>query len=159
MKQKELSIWLRVITAAAGVCCALLAFVIVPSVGCRAAERMPEFSGLFWPCLIFFWVSVVPVAWALVLAWRIFARIGRDRSFCMENAAALRSISRLAALDTALYVAAAVVMALNGLGTEILLLIFLGVVFIGICVCICCAALSHLTRKAAEMQSENDLTI
>ena len=30
---------------------------------------------------------------------------------------------------------------------------------LGTAIAVCCAALSHLTRKAADMQSENDLTV
>lgn len=40
-------------------------------------------------------------------------------------------------------------------------LIIAGVIIcsIGAAVAVCCAALSHLTRKAADMQAENDLTV
>ena len=80
-------------------------------------------------------------------------------SFCRKNADRLRACSLLALLDTVLYLLAAVVLAYFHL-LHISLIIG-GVVLcaIGSAVSVCCAALSHLTRKAADMQSENDLTI
>jgi len=80
MNQKELSRWLQGVVIAAAVCCLLLAAVIVPAVGLRAAERYPRDAWIFWPCLVFFWVTELPVLWALGLAWGIFRRIGEDRS-------------------------------------------------------------------------------
>ena len=49
----------------------------------------------------------------------------------------------------------------NDIINPLISLIIGGVVLcaIGSAVSVCCAALSHLTRKAADMQSENDLTI
>ena len=38
-------------------------------------------------------------------------------------------------------------------------IIGLGVCAVGAAISVLCAALSHLTRKAADMRSENDLTI
>ena len=113
----------------------------------------------YLPCLIFFWVTTIPVYAFIVLVWLIAVEIGRDNSFCRKNADRLRACSLLALLDTVLYLLAAVVLAYFHL-LHISLIIG-GVVLcaIGSAVSVCCAALSHLTRKAADMQSENDLTI
>ena len=41
-----------------------------------------------------------------------------------------------------------------------ILLVFVPlIIFVGIAVCVVCAALSHLVYKSAVLQSENDLTI
>ena len=155
MKQKELSVWLRL----GALCVLFLALVFVPSVGQDIAGENPNLAPAYLPCLIFFWVTTVPVYAFIVLVWLIAVDIGRDNSFCRKNADRLRACSLLALLDTVLYLLAAVVLAYFHL-LHISLIIG-GVVLcaIGSAVSVCCAALSHLTRKAADMQSENDLTI
>ena len=159
MKQKELSIWLRIVLAVGAAFILFLSLVLIPKLGQRTVEYYPELEYMYLPCLIFFWVTTVPVYAFIVLVWLIAVEIGRDNSFCRKNADRLRACSLLALLDTVLYLLAAVVLAYFHL-LHISLIIG-GVVLcaIGSAVSVCCAALSHLTRKAADMQSENDLTI
>ena len=95
----------------------------------------------------------------LALIWKIAVEIGRDNSFCYDNAKRLRMCSNLALADVILYLIAGCVLgAMNMLHFA---LIVAGVVIcsIGAAIAVCCAALSHLTRKAADMQAENDLTV
>lgn len=159
MKQSELSKWLRLIVAAAAVCCVVLGAVLIPMLGRAQARDMPQFAWLFWPCLIFFWVTELIVLAALWQAWRIFTEIGRDNSFCMENALRLRTISRLAMADCVLYAACAIVLVLLGAMRPWAIFIFAGIVMIGLAITAAAAALSHLTQKAATLKDENDLTI
>lgn len=159
MKQAELSKWLKTIVIVAAVCCIALGAILIPVIGREEAAATPDLAYLFWPCLIFFWITEVIVLAALEQAWRIFSEIGRDNSFCAENAARLKTISRLAAADSVLYAVCAVVLAvLNALHPGVLL-VFVGIVFIGLAITIASAALSHLTQKAASLKDENDLTI
>ena len=161
MKQKELSVWLRIILALGALCVLFLALVFVPSVGQDIAGENPNLAPAYLPCLIFFWVTTIPVYAFIALVWLIAVEIGRDNSFCRKNADRLRACSLLALLDTVLS------LPLDRVSPEAyfhllhISLIIGGVVLcaIGSAVSVCCAALSHLTRKAADMQSENDLTI
>jgi hypothetical protein len=115
-------------------------------------------TALFLPGLISSGDAPAVIA-SLVLAWRIFAEIGRDNSFCEKNALRLRGISRLALLDTVLYILFAVVQACLGQLHPEFIPMYLAVIFVGAAMTITTAALSHLTRKAADLKSENDLTI
>ena len=159
MKQKELSVWLRVILAVGALCVLFLAVLFVPSVGQDIAGANPNLAPAYLPCLIFFWVTTVPVYAFIVLVWLIAVEIGRDNSFCRKNAGRLRACSLLALLDTVLYMLAGLVLA----WFHLLHISFIvaGVILcaLGAAASVSCAALSHLTRKAADMQSENDLTI
>lgn len=159
MKQRELSIWLRAVVMLGAACVLVLALWVVPDIGRDFGLGAPELAHLYWPCLIAVWLSAVPVFIFMALVWQMAVEIGRDNSFCLANARRLRSCSFLAALDTLLYVAGALVLSLlNALHVGALLLIAL-LAAVGAAVAVCCAALSHLTRKAAEMKSENDLTV
>jgi len=159
LKQKELSVSLRVIVPLVAAAVIILAAVYIPLLGQNLAQQNPDRAALYTPCLITVWLSVLPVLAALVVAWFIFSDIGRDMSFSLRNAARLRLICYLAIADTALYIAGAVLLAaLNALHPGILV-VLLCVIFMGFFLSVAAAALSHLTRKAAELKAENDLTI
>ena len=159
MKQKELSILIRIVLALGAVCTLFLAAVFVPELGKDIAWEFPNLARAYWPCLIFFWVTAAVVLAFLAVAWLIARDIGRDKSFTLINAKRLGVCSLLALTDTLMYIIAGIVlMSLNLLHIS---LFMLGVLIcaVGAAVTVCCAALSHLTRKAADMQDENDLTV
>lgn len=159
MKQKELSIWLRAVVILIGVAVIFLVVVLLPGMIPELMLRYPDFEALLVPCMVYVYVTVIPVLFALIAAWQIFIEIGRDNSFCVKNALRLRSICLFGAVDTVLYIAAAVILGSLGALLPSLLVIIICIVFMGMLITIAAAALSHLTRKAAEVQSENDLTI
>jgi hypothetical protein len=159
MKQKELSVWLRVVVVLIGVAVVFLGAVFLPMLGGEAAGMNPELSWLFWPCLLYLWATILPVLAALVLAWLIFAEIGRDNSFCMANARRLRAISILALVDTLLYIVWMVGLGLLGVLHPSVLIGSVCIVFMGVGFTVGAAALSHLAQKAAALKDENDLVI
>ena len=159
MKQKELSVWLRAVLALVVIVVFFLAAVIVPELARETRLLNPEYAAYFWPCLIFVWVTTLPVLAVVVIAWRIFTDIGRDMSFSLKNAKRLRVICYLFIADTVLYVAGTLVLSALAAMSPGLFLILLSVVFMGFLLSVAAAALSHLTRKAAELKAENELTI
>ena len=159
MEQKTLSKWLKLILLGMGICGLAVYFLVVPGFGDSLRSQYPEFAGRYWPWLIFIWVSGIPCYAALVLGWRIAANIGRDASFSMENARFLRSIAVLAALDAAYVFLGNLAMLFLDMSHPGVVLLSLLVVFAGAAVAVAAAALSHLVRKAALLQEENDLTI
>lgn len=159
MKQKELSRWLRAIVVFGWVCCALLSAVVMPLLAREAAVEAPDFAYLRWPCLVIFWIGMVPVALALWHAWGIFTEIGRDNSFCEENARRLRAISLLALADTLLCGLSAIILFVCGALHPGIFLLLVLIAVIGLGMFVASAALSHLTWKAVALKEENDLTI
>lgn len=159
MKQKELSSLLKAIDVLVLFCLLFLSFYVVPQLGQRAVAANPTLGYLYWPCLVFFWITVVPVFISVWYAWCIFTQIGRNNSFSYENACHLKNISLLAAADSAFYLVGIIVLALmRVLHIEVFILL-LAVVFIGVIASIITSALSHLTYKAAELKADSDLTI
>lgn len=159
MKQKELALWLRAVVVIGWIACALLAFPIAPKLAHDAVTDIPELAYLAWPCLALFWLGLIVVAIALWYGWRIFGEIGRDNSFCRENARRLRVISWLALTDTLLCIVAILaLLLLHALHPGVFLLMLL-IAVIGAGLTVAAAALSHLTLKAAAIKDENDLTI
>ena len=96
MKQKELSRWMKAIVVLGFICVLFLDAVWVPELGKDLAGNTPELQRMFWPCLIYFWISTIPVMVFMALVWKMATEIGRDNSFCYDNARRLRMCSNLA---------------------------------------------------------------
>ena len=159
MNQHKLSVWLRVIVAGIAVCGLIVCFGILPTIGDSLHESYPEFAAWHWPWMIFLWAASVPCFAALVLGWKIAVRIGEDRSFCAENARLLQIVSWLAAGDTLFFFAGNLVLGFLGMNHPGICLLSLMICFAGVAMAVAAACLSHLVRKAADLQTQSDLTI
>lgn len=159
MSQKSLSKWLKAIIGGMAICGAFIYLYIIPILGRDLADARPEYTSWYFPWLAVVLVSAIPCYWGLYFGWKISTEIGKDNSFSMENAEYLKNISILAALDSLYFFVANVVFMVIDMNHPGVFLISLIVVFIGVAVTVAAAALSHLVRKAAEIQQENELTI
>ena len=159
MNQQKLAAWLKGIVIGIGLCGLIVYFVILPTYGESLHASYPEFAGWHWPWLIFLWLTAIPCYIALVLGWRIAANIGQDRSFSVENARLLQRIACLAAIDTGYFFLGNVVFALLSMSHPGILLLSLLICFAGVVVTVAAVCLSHLVRKAADLQEQSDLTI
>lgn len=159
MSQKNLAGWLKTIIGGLVVLALLFFFVIVPLLGRSIVEDAPEYRNWFVPWLVFAWITAVPCFIAAVFAWRVAGNIGKDRSFSMENAVLLKRIALLAVIDSAAIFIGNLVMIFLSMTHASVVIVLLMVTFLGVAVSVACAALSHLVRKAADLQQESDLTI
>ena len=157
MDQKGLSLMLRLLVALVAAAGAVLSAVLI-----RYGHTLCVARGqieLFVPCLVFFLLTLAVAYVALVLAWRIFASIGRDQSFTLDNARRLKNISWLACIDAVAYLLALPVLVNVTAVKPLTVLVLLLLAFAGVCVAVASACLSHLVKKAADLKSEQDLTI
>ena len=159
MTQKNLAGWLKAIIIGLVVLALLVYGLLIPFIGRGIVESAPEFQSWFVPWLVFAWATAVPCFIAAFFAWKVAVNIGQDHSFCMENSVLLRRIAILAAVDSALVFVGDVVFILLGMNHASSAIALLMVVFLGAAVSVACAALSHLVKKAADLQQESDLTI
>lgn len=159
MKQFELAKWLKTLIIISALIGLVLCFVIVPIIGKDAVLMNPDLEYIFYPSLIFIWITGIPFYIALWKSWSIASEIGKDRSFCKENADSLKTISRLALVECVLYFSAIISLLILNLLHPGLLLMALSIIFLGVAVAVAAAALSHLVEKANRLQEENDLTI
>ena len=159
MEQKALSKWLKIIIVGVGICGLVGYFLIIPAFGQSMVRDYPEFSGWYWPWLIFLWGTGIPCYVALFFGWKIAANIGNDRSFSMENAKLLKWISWLAEGDAIYFFIGNIVLWFAGMNHPGVVLAMFLVVIAGVAIAVAAAALSHLVKKAAVLQGESDLTI
>lgn len=159
MKRSELVRWLKGIGIIASVMGLILCFCMAPAVGRDIAKANPELDYMFWPCLIFIWISAVPFYTALVQCWLICNEIQKDKAFCSLNVKRLKRIGKLALSECLLYFAALVILAFMDLLNFGILIVIVVILCIGFAIAIFSAVLSHLAAKAGSIQDENDLTI
>jgi hypothetical protein len=159
MKQKELAKWLKWVITFAALIGLFLCLLIAPALGHDAVSMYSEFDYMYWPCLIFIWITAVPFYFALYKAWLICREISDDNSFCAINAQRLKEISKLALSECILYLVAMIILLIMNLLHPSILLFTLFIIVVGISIAITSATLSHLVEKASELKKENDLTI
>lgn len=159
MRQKSLSKWIKFILIGIGICLLLVLAYLIPDIGKGWVEEYPEYGHCYYPWLIFLWISGIPCFAVLVIGWQIATNIGLDKSFSMDNAQRLKIISVLAAADAGFFFVMNIIYMIINMSHPGIALASLMVVFIGIAVSVVSAALSHLVRKAADLQEQSDLTI
>ncbi len=159
MKPELFSRFLRVViigvTLIGIACCAY----VIPEMGRTFESHYPEFSNWVLPWVILLYVCAAPCFVAMGLSWRIAGNIGRDRSFCMENAKLFKIFAILALVDSAVFGAGSIVYTFAGMNHPGLVLIDLLIVFAGLAIFVITSALSYLVAKAAGLQEDSDLTI
>lgn len=159
MSQKSLSRWLKGILAGIGVCGAIIYLYFIPDMGKIIAAANPEYAYCYIPWLTMLWISAIPCYMVLYFGWRISSEIGKDNSFSMENARYLKFISMLAIIDSGYFFLANMIFLLLNMSHPGVFLMSLFVEFMGVSVAVAAAGLSHLVKKAADIQNENELTI
>ena len=139
MKQTEMSKYLKLITAGTGILFLALVAWFLPSVLRQVLDGQAG-KGVYWG---------------------VCSRIGENKSFCRENAEALKQMSHYTLADSVLYALFLAVFCVLGwysLGIGYLFGIVL-ILFICITLTVLCAALSHLVYNASQIQEDQDLTI
>ncbi len=159
MSQPSLSKWLKWIIIVVGLCGLLVYTWVIPSFGKMLLSEYPEFAYCYLPWMILIWVTGVPCYAVLAFGWRIARNVGMDRSFSLENAKLLKRIAVLAAADTGFFFVMNIVYLLLDMNHPGIVLMSLIVLVIGIAISAVSAALSHLVRKAADLEEQSDLTI
>ena len=157
MKRVGLVRTLKGVVAFLAVMAAVYYAAIFPSRIREIGLEEPELAWLVTPGVIAISLSAVPIAIALVLFWKICTEIGRDNSFCHQNARWLSGIGVCALIDTGYCAIGTVTLEIIA-GSPIWLL-GTAVCMVGLAIALAAFLLSHLVLKAADMKDENDLTI
>ena len=63
MKQAELASWLRIIILIAALIGILFCFFIAPLAGKQISIIEPSLSQIYWPFLLFIWLTAIPFSW------------------------------------------------------------------------------------------------
>lgn len=159
MKQKNLSLWLRIIAVFIGVVGLVVFFAAVPSVIGDYQTTYPQHHAVGTVAKVLCYLSAAPFIVAIAQFYVICVRIGRDQSFSLENSHSLRLIGYMALTDTVMVFCVFGALLIIGLFNISFCIAAVMIMLFGILVTIAAFALSHLVLKAFNLKSENDLTI
>ncbi|MGE6540422.1 DUF2975 domain-containing protein [Bacillus luti] len=159
MKQRELSIWLKLIIIFCGCMGMLFCIYIGPATGKAVLLESEQLKGLYNPFISFIWSTGVPYFIALFLGWKICSDIAVDEAFTSQNAKRLKTISILSMMEGILYIGALLYIFIVGNYHTSILVIVLLILFFSVVISIFTSLLSHLVRKASDIKEDNDLTI
>ena len=110
MKQSELAKSLKLFIGLTCIILAICAFVIIPKVGKDIILESPEYSYLYYPFLVFIWITIIPFYAALFEGWKISNEINKDNSFSKKNMNSLNRIRRYALSECFLYFVGALIL-------------------------------------------------
>ena len=85
MKQSELAKSLKLFIGLTCIILAICAFVFIPKAGKDMALESPEYSYLYYPFLVFIWITIIPIYAALFECWKISNEKNKDNSFSALN--------------------------------------------------------------------------
>lgn len=154
MSQKTLSITLKFIDAIMVACCCGMAFYVMPQLFVFGADAGAPLGGAAAAAI----VSAGPVAIG-ILAWLIFVNIGKNESFCVQNAKYLHAISVIAVAEAFVFLAGFALLAQGSALSFETGVCVLAAALVCFAFAVVTAALSHLTLKAALIKAENELTV
>lgn len=159
MEQKRIANILKAASAGAALVGAVFFFWYIPNVIDSLAFYNTEVSWLKWPGLAGMWVIGILCYLALWEFWRICTRIGRDNSFCRENARSMKRIGILALLTLSLIIGGFLFLVCIHYMNGALAMVIFFIVCIAGGIGVVCLSLSVLIGNAAKLKEENDLTI
>ena len=159
MKQNELAKSLKLFIGLTCIILAICGFVIVPKLASDISISTTQFLPLYYPFIIFIWITIIPFYAALFEGWKISNEINKDNSFSKKNMDSLNRIRRYALSECFLYFVGALILLYFNLLHLSILIIILFVIFIAMCISVFTAVLAHLVQKAYDLKNENDLTI
>lgn len=159
MRQRELSIWLKLIIIFCSCIGVLFCMYIGPKMGKAVLLESEQLKELYNPFVSFIWITGVPYFIALFLGWKICLDIAVDEAFTSQNAKRLKAISILSMMEGILYIGALLYIFIVGDYHTSILVILLLILFFSVVISIFTSLLSHLVRKASDIKEDNDLTI
>jgi len=159
MSQKNLSILAKIIIILFAVLGIAFYVIAVLFGGRELLAGAPELQYCYIPWLIFMELMVIPDYLVLGFAWKIAESISRDRAFSMENSKRFKWISIISLITTVYFFTGNTVLFLLNMNHPAVYIVSFVLVFIGASISAASAILSYLSRKAADLQEESDLTI
>ncbi len=137
-----------------------LFLIYAPFVANEYRAMYPELAFLFWPGLIYLWIIAAFYCIAMAEYFRVCVRIGRDQSFCAENAVALGKNALCMNIAGGLWVLLSFLPGLLlGIAIGPVFLIFLLAAAASFALGLLAWSLGKLLGRAVKLKEENDLTV
>lgn len=150
MKRKALAFNLKLTLVIIFVIIIAVFSFLAPELGRQIKVLYPQFAYLYNPCLIFVWVTAIPLVICVIKAWQIVTQIGKDNTYCQANSKRLDTISKLILSDVVLYCVALVAIVVFGLFHPAMYLLLTLLIFGAAMVSVVASAASHYILRYRE---------
>jgi len=159
MSSRTLGNFMRVSVIAVALSGLFLCIYVIPSWGWSIISENPEFSGWFWPWLIFLWLVALPCFAVLVFVWKVSGAVMKDTVFTFLTAKWVKMGAVLLLFDAALlFIGNVILLLLDMNHPGILLLSIIGNIFV-VASALLASVLSRYLTKASVLQEEIEGTI
>lgn len=159
MSSRTLGRLMRISVIAITICGLFLCIYVIPSSGWCIIYANPEFSGWFWPWLIFAWLVALPWFAVLILVWKVSGAVTQETVFTVLTAKWVKMGAVLLLFDAALLFIGNVVLLLLGMNHPGVLLLSMIVDIFVVALALLAAVLSRYLTKAAALQEESEGTL
>lgn len=159
MSHKTLSKLLLLAGVIACIGGAAVFFLYAPAMAIECSIMYPELAWLSGPMLAYIWLIAFMYIFAVFFYMRISLRLGKNLSFCPQNAADLKRIALFLIIASGLWFALIFLPGIMGVDIGPAFLLFLLASLATLAVAMVAYVLSLLVRRATALQEENDLTI
>ena len=158
MNQKSLSNWLKGIILSMAIVGVITYFKILPLIILEVLNKL-QIIDCYSTWLIIIFLTAIPCFMTLIIGWMVANNIGKGKSFSKENAILIKIVMIFAIVDSIFFFIANLIMYINKCSSPMIFAVSLILVFVGICIAIIAACLSHLIMNAFELKEQTDLTI
>ncbi|KGP92235.1 membrane protein [Pontibacillus chungwhensis BH030062] len=142
-----------------GIIVVSLSLFALPRLASEAAQSYPEFSHLQYPVLIGINLTVVPFLMALYQAYQLLQLIEEKTAFSERAVELLRKIKYDALIIIGMYIVGMVILITQSALQPGIILMWLAIIFACLIISVFSTVLQELLQSAADIKSENDLTV
>jgi hypothetical protein len=159
MSSKTLGRLMYASVIAVALCGLMICLLVVPAVGRDIVLANPEFSGWFWPWLVFVWLFALPCFGILVYVWKVSGAVANEAVFTVRTAGWVRMGSLLMFAAAVIALVGNVVLAWLGMHHFGVLLAWIVADIFAFTLALLVGVLSRYLVRAAELQEESEGTL
>ena len=159
MKSKTFSSLMKISVLIATIGGLFVCIYVIPSFGKSIISAYPEFSGWYWPWLIFAWLVSIPCFILLVYVWKVSDSIKNETVFTIKTAKMVRTGVVLLLSDAALLFGGNIILLLFNMNHPSIVLLSIVIAVIEVVVSLFGEIIYQYLIKAAILKEESEGTI
>ncbi len=159
MKTKTFSALMKISVLIAAIGGLFICIFVIPNFGKSIISSYPEFSGWYWPWLIFAWLVSLPCFILLLYVWKVSDCIKNETVFTLKTAKMVRTGVILLLSDAALLFGGNIVLLLFNMNHPSIVLLSIVIAIVEIVVSLFGEIVYQYMIKAAILKEESEGTI
>lgn len=154
MTSKILCNLVRAAVIIVAICGIFTCCYVLPEAGTAIRDNNPEYANLFFPWLIFLWMTLVPCFVILIFIWRVSTAIKLESVFTLKTASFFTTCAIILFCDVVFFFTGNIVFLLLGMNHVWFLFLSLIAGIFGVTLTVLMALFSRYLTKAAALQEE-----